>query len=498
MQHRRTPYRESTAMASIHNHIISDPPVRAPRDIAHMPGPKGIPLFGNARQVDRGRFHASLEQWAETFGPFYRMHMAGRRFVVVSDADAIAALLRDRPGKMRRSSRMANLVEEGGFAGVFTAEGASWLKQRRLVMHSLTPQVIERFLPKLEGMTQRLERRWRRLVDNGAQPDMLRDLKAYTMDVTVAMTFGVDMNSLDDEAGMLQQDVDFILKRIGARLTSPFPYWRIFKRKQDRQADACIARMRESVNGFIADARMRLEADPALRTRPGNLLESMVIACDAPGSEFTDEEVFGNAMTMIFAGEDTTSHTLAWLLDFLARDQPAADAIACEAEAAFDGRGSAGTIAVLDHLHGIDRAIKEAMRLKPVAPLIPLETNEPITAGGFLIPAGTIVLCLTRCADRRLGHWQDPDAFRPSRWQDSQGAEKDKGLSQRTPGFGGGPRFCPGRYLALTEMKMVVSMLTRSFSIEPVKGAAPVEERFTFTMTPSHLPIQLARKTTLK
>lgn len=463
--------------------------------MAQMPGPKGIPVFGNARQIDRLRFHLSLERWAQIFGPYYRMRLTGRRIVVVSEAETITGLLHDRPGKMRRSSRMTGLVEEVGFAGVFTAEGPVWLKQRRLVMRALTPQVVERFFPRLEEMTQRLERRWRRVVAGGSQPNVLRDLKAYTMDVTVAMTFGVDMNSLEDETGMLQRDVDTILKRIGERNATPFPYWRIFKRYKDRQADACKGRIRELVNRLIADARIRLRADPDLGSRPATLLESMVIACDEPGSEFTDQEVIGNAMTMIFAGEDTTSHTLAWLLDFLARDQAVVNAIALEADAAFECNGCATTVAVIEHLAEIDKAIKEAMRLKPVAPIIPLETNEPVTIGGYLIPTGTIVICLTRCADQRLGKWSDPGMFRPSRWQESGASEKSAGASQKAPGFGGGPRFCPGRYLALTEMKMVVAMLTRSFSIGLIEAAAPVDERFTFTMTPSHLPVQLKLKT---
>ena len=80
---------------------------------------------------------------------------------------------------MRRSSRMAALIEEGSFAGVFTAEGASWLKQRRLVMRALTPQVIEQFFPTLAAMTTRLEHRWRGVVESGETPDVLRAESVY-------------------------------------------------------------------------------------------------------------------------------------------------------------------------------------------------------------------------------------------------------------------------------------------------------------------------------
>jgi cytochrome P450 len=62
--------------------------------------------------------------------------------------------------------------------------------------------------------------------------------------------------------------------------------------------------------------------------------------------------------------------------------------------------------------------------------------------------------------------------------------------------FGGGPRLCPGRYLALLEIKMVVSMLFRNFEIDSVATAdgSPVEERLPFTMEPVGLRMKLRER----
>ena len=49
--------------------------------------------------------------------------------------------------------------------------------------------------------------------------------------------------------------------------------------------------------------------------------------------------------------------------------------------------------------------------------------------------------------------------------------------------FGGGPRFCPGRYLAMLEIGMVTAMLMRNFHIERV-GSEPVRERNALSMLP--------------
>jgi cytochrome P450 len=53
--------------------------------------------------------------------------------------------------------------------------------------------------------------------------------------------------------------------------------------------------------------------------------------------------------------------------------------------------------------------------------------------------------------------------------------------------FGAGPRFCPGRYLATLEMKMVLAMLARNFSISYAEDPEITQEVFAFAMKPSRL-----------
>ena len=59
--------------------------------------------------------------------------------------------------------------------------------------------------------------------------------------------------------------------------------------------------------------------------------------------------------------------------------------------------------------------------------------------------------------------------------------------------FGAGPRVCPGRYLALLEMKMAMAILLSSFDIEAVDTphGQPAPERMAFTMNPVGLTLRL-------
>ena len=82
----------------------------------------------------------------------------------------------------------------------------------------------------------------------------------------------------------------------------------------------------------------------------------------------------------------------------------------------------------------------------------------------------------------------DPLAFRPERWlEDVGGAHNASALIP----FGSGPRMCPGRSLALLEMKTVLSTLYKNFDVERVGASGDVSELFGFTMSPANLKVRL-------
>jgi cytochrome P450 len=464
-----------------------------PRRITDLPGPRGWPLVGNLLQIDRQRLHQHLEQWAEQYGEIYRIRLATRNFVIVSNPEAVAAALRDRPDGFDRTPRLEKIAAEFGFGGVFSSNGAAWKRQRPMVLAGLDPSHIRAFFPTLVQVTARLARRWQRNAGAATPIDLQADLMRYTVDVTAGLALGTDINSLESSGPVIQQHLDHILPALARRLYAPFPYWRYLKLPGDRSIDRHVAALRVAVTGFIADARRRLEAEPARREQPPTLIESMVATRDRDGA-LTDQDVAGNVLTMLLAGEDTTANTLAWMIWLLHRHPDALRRATDEVRAALGADAVPQRLEQLADLPFVEACAHETMRLKPVGPFIVLQSLRDTELAGVAIPAGTLLMCLLRPAAVDPARFADPQQFAPARWLGGAGPGQAGASAKRVAmPFGAGPRICPGRYLALIEIKMAIAMLLAGFEIEDVRtpDGEPVREIMAFTMSPSDLTMRL-------
>jgi len=487
-------------------------PVRLRRP-ADLPGPRGLPLIGSLHRWDASRAHLIMEGWAREHGPIYRFRLGPQPLVVVSDADATLAVLRDRPQVFRRHFAVRPIFREMGIDGLFSAEGDDWRRQRPLVMRALDPAHLRRFFPVMVTATERLHARWLAAATAGVPVDLRADLTRYTVDVTCSLAFGIDVATLShDHADPLQPHLDRIFSGIARRINSPWPVWRWFRSRADREIERSLAVAGRAVQGFIAATRTHMARHPELAREPQNLLQALLAANE--DARLSDAELHGNVMTLLLAGEDTTANTIAWALHLLSQHPEirraarteALEALAIEREARASGPGAGARPVALrefDSTRGlplIEGVVLEALRLKPVAPLNMFTALHDTELLGTRIPARTLVCVLKRPPATDPAHFPHPHEFRPQRWlagaAAASGAGSQPGPAGVTGGgrrafvpFGGGPRFCPGRYLALLEAKMVLATTLASFELEPT--GEPVTERMGMTLQPQGLKVLL-------
>ena len=195
-----------------------------------------------------------------------------------------------------------------------------------------------------------------------------------------------------------------------------------------------------------------------------DILSLLIAARDEDGAPLTDRELRDELLSLVLAGHETTANSLAWTFERLLRTPPAYDALRERVRAG----GADGEAYV-------EATIHEAMRNRPVIPMIVRMVNRPWRFGDYTLPARTPVAVSIVALHHREDLYPDPLSFRPERFLDHQqpddSGQKRSGeagsLAFVRPGtytwipFGGGIRRCLGASLAMAEQRVVLEAIAR-------------------------------------
>lgn len=207
-------------------------------------------------------------------------------------------------------------------------------------------------------------------------------------------------------------------------------------------------------------------------------LLTMFLKAQADRPEFmTDQRVLTMAVSMTFAGSETTAISLAAVFYYLLKDREGRyEKLTTELEDALATgkieRRDNGTVtwAESQTLPYLDACIKEAFRMHPAAGL-PLERITPpqgIEIDGRFIPGGVIVGCnawVIHKDPRVFGQHFNVDQFIPERWLQAN-AEQLKEMNGTMFQFGAGARTCIGKNISLLEIYKLVPAFLLRFKIE--------------------------------
>lgn len=464
------------------------------KTLRDLPGPRGLPVLGNLHRIRFGKLHLILEAWAERYGPMYRIRIGSHSIAVISDRSAIQRILVQRPDGFRRATALEAVATEMRLKGVFAAEGEDWRRQRRIVVNALNRARLKEFFPTLAMTVDRLQRRWAAAAELAEAVDLCRDLMRFTVDVTMQMAFGIDANTLETPDPVIQRHLDKVFPVVHRRVNAAFPYWRYVRLPSDRALDRALESLEREVGAMVRATRERMAAEPKRPRIPANFLEAILSAVETEKSGFSDAEIFANAGTLLLAGEDTTANSISWAVHYFTEHLEHFERARAEVDALVAPGPTIASLEQTKSLPFLDAFCNEAMRLKPVAPLHVLEPTSDVTILDCLIPKGTTLMLLVRRVAIRDENFGDGSRFDPDRWLVRPEERRCPHDHRAFVPFGAGPRPCPGRNLALLQIRMVLAMLCRNFEVEPVRAGVDVEEHLAFMMMPTNMSVRFRRR----
>ncbi len=193
-----------------------------------------------------------------------------------------------------------------------------------------------------------------------------------------------------------------------------------------------------------------------------DVLSLLVEARDDDGSPLSDTEIRDQAMTLLFAGHDTSTSTITFMLYELARNPTELSKLTAEQDEVL-----AGEVPRAEHLGGalpgLELALDETLRLYPPAWIGPRRVMREFEFGGYRVPAGAYVNYCSWASHRLPEIFPEPEAFVPDRFTRERKAALPRGAY--VP-FGGGQRICIGKRFGQTEVRTVVTMILQRFRLE--------------------------------
>lgn len=414
--------------------------------------PPGLTDFNLART---GRFtHDPLPILLgcyERFGPIFSLRIFHERFVfMLGPAANHYVLVSHAPNFHWREGDFGQLTPLLG-DGLLTIDGDYHRRARRIMLPAFHHESIANAVGTMVSEAERALDRWQ----PGQRVDAYHWARELAMRVAMRALLGLDPDDRDSGARAayhFERALSFFGTGPFARMhRGPGSAWRRMK--------ASRSVLDEIVYAEIARRRARGENDT-------DVLGLLLGARDEDGSGFSDAEVRDQLMTLMFAGHDTSTSTISFLLYELARHPASLRRVFDEQDEVLAGRApSAADVA--GGLPQLDMALDETLRLYPPAWIGPRRAVDAFEFAGHHVPAAAYIAYCSWASHRLPDVFPDPQAFVPERFSPERKAALPKGAY--VP-FGAGSRTCIGMRFGQLEIKVVTTLLLQRFRPELPDG----------------------------
>jgi cytochrome P450 len=426
--------------------------VRAER-ANEVPYPPGETDFSMARtrRFAREPLGLLLESY-ERYGPVFTVRILhGNVVFMLGPAANHYMTVSHASNFIWRESHFRDLIGLLG-DGLLTIDGDFHRRSRQIMLPAFHR---ERIAASVDVMVQETERALDSLVP-GREIDLYHWTRRLAMRIAMRALFGLDPDRSArgiDAAGLFERALSFYATDYTARfLRGPFTPW-----ARLQQASRRLDRM---IYGEITRRR-------ATGERGEDVLSLLLDAEDENGSSLTDRQVRDEVMTLLFAGHDTTTSTVAFMFHELACHPEIAGRLVAEQERELGGAPPTAAQLMGGELAELELVLDETLRMYPPAWIGPRRSVRPFEFEGRTVPGGAYVNYCSWASHHLPDVFPEPERFRPERFAPDARAAIPKGAY--IP-FGGGSRTCIGMRFGQLEIRVIATLILGRFKLESPPG----------------------------
>jgi cytochrome P450 len=421
------------------------------------PGPRSRLL--QAYAYDRNAFEYFLS-CSRKYGDPFLMKTLASTVVVTGDPRGVAEIFTADPETFVPFER-DHLIPINGPDSIMVLSGQRLRQEHRLLARPLSGPRMEAYAPLIRDAALRQASRFR----PGEPFAMLDVAETISLEVLLGVMLGVPVERLEPFKRAVFRLLDSI--RPASYLVRKLRGSRGRKERRARFEQA-LTDLDTLIYEQIASRRNGTASDAK------DVLSALVEARYEDGRTVADSALRDQLVTLLLAGRATAGTAMAWAFYWLHRHPEVRERLFAEIATL----GPDPDPAQVQKLPYLEAVCYETLRLHPAVSDAPRRLAKPFRLLGYELPPGLAVDACITLVHLREDLFPEPRRFRPERF-----LERSYTQFEFIP-FGGGVRHCPGAFLAMHEMKLVLATLLVSGRLRLLRDGPPQLVRRGSIMSP--------------
>ncbi|XP_068656964.1 cytochrome P450 81Q32-like [Aristolochia californica] len=430
------------------------------------PGPPSLPIIGHLHYIEK-RLHRTLTRLSHRYGPIMLLRFGSRPVLVVSSPSAVEECFTTNDVAFANRPHLLAGKHLGiNYTTILWAPYSDhWRSLRRFIgLEIFSAGRINMFAGVRSKEVRSLSRK---LFDSSRSGVCKMNMKSlffeFVFNIMSMITagkryYGTDVESME-EAEQYRQIVRETFALSGAANLGD--YLPLLGRMDLLGLEKRLADLQRRRSEFLQRLIDERRSGDSIYIAEGKktLIDVLLSSQESEPEYYTDDFLKGIIVMMLTAGSDTSSVTLEWALSLMLNNPGALIKAKAEIDAQV-GHGRLLEESDLPHLPYLHNIINETLRLYPPGPLlVPHESSQECTVGGYTVPRGTMLLPNLWAMNRDPSVWKEPTRFLPERFEGTEGEMEG---SKFIP-FGMGRRRCPGSKLAMKLVALTLGTLIQCF-----------------------------------
>jgi cytochrome P450 len=436
-----------------------------PKHYTMTGGPEGPPYFGMIGIAKSDPLNFFLDNSLK-YGDIIPFKVMGRKLIQVNHPDLVKYVLMENNKNYVKSKAYIRFESVLG-KGLLTSNGAKWKQDRQKIQPMFRRELIEgSYFAVIMQVCEKYKQRWLRLTGKGkTQIDISSEMSSITTEIILNLIFGQENLDESTITSLHHSYSTFIEYLKIQRLMPKIDLEKIFHTPNYLRFKKELKNVNDLISRLIEKHRKETTHDQY------NMLALLYAAQKQDPEHFSEADIRDHAVSMVFAGFETTSVLMQWMWHALDYRPDIEEKLYSEITSLAPSTKTAGdTVISIDALENMTYTtafFKETMRLYPPFWITSRAPVEDDFFGDYKVESGTIIMLPQIVMQRHPRWWDNGNAFTPERFMGENNTEIDNGLYFP---FSQGARKCSGYKFAEIEAKVLFATFLPLFKVKMINS----------------------------